>query len=125
MRSIIRSVGASIFGFFEVAMSEVPTPLDWSTPEMIAARDEFHKAFGGALVAWSAVEDGLCEWFKRCTALDERVARAVFYSARSFAGRRDMLIGALPLSNLDEKTSEGIRQCAKRARAYSEFRNRI
>ena len=90
-----------------------------------AERDEFDKAFGRALSEWSHVEEGLVEWFWACTKLDLGIATAVYYSANSFIARRDMLIAAIPFSPFDEKTRQGIRLCAKRARAYSEFRNRI
>jgi hypothetical protein len=77
------------------------------------------------MAAWSAVEDGLFEWFKRCTAMQEQLARAVFYSARSFEGRRDMLEAAIPFSSCDEKIRTGIRKCMLRAGQYAAFRNRI
>jgi len=91
----------------------------------LAALDEFHKALGSAQAAWSAMEDGLFEWFKQCTSMHTKLARAVFYSARSFDGRRDMLLAAIPFSPCDEKTRTGIRLCIKRVRKYAEFRNRF
>jgi hypothetical protein len=97
----------------------------WSSPDGRAALGIFHKELGKAMAAWADVEDGLFEWFKRCTGMDERLARAVFYSARSFEGRRDMLVAAIPFSPCDEKTRTGIRLCVKRAGQYVEFRNRI
>jgi hypothetical protein len=125
-RRAIRSVGSSRFGFLETAMGyKDPQSDPWSSPEGTAALAEFHQAYGKTLAAWSRVEEGLFEWFKRCTGLHEQFARAVFYSARSFAGRRDMLVAAIPFSTCDEKTREGIRLCLKRARTYSEFRNRV
>lgn len=90
-----------------------------------AACDEFYRALGRAHAEWSSVEDGLFEWFKQCTGMDTQLARAVFYSARSFEGRRDMLTAAIPFSKNDEKTKTGIRLCIKRARQYVPFRNRI
>jgi hypothetical protein len=91
----------------------------------LAALDEFYKALGKAQAEWATVEDGLFEWFKQCTGMHTQLARAVFYSARSFEGRRDMLLAAIPFSPCDEKTRTGIRLCIKRARQYAEFRNRI
>jgi hypothetical protein len=70
---------------------------------------------------WSTIEDGLFEWFKRCTGLQERLAKSVFYSARSFEGRRDMLTAAISFSPCDKKTRTGMRLCIKRARQYSEL----
>jgi hypothetical protein len=98
----------------------------WSnTPKATAAREKFYAAIGEAMAAWSSVEDGLFEWFKRCTAMHETLARAVFYSARSFEGRRDMLEAAIPFSPFDEKTQISIRKCLLRAGQYAAFRNRI
>jgi hypothetical protein len=91
----------------------------------LAALDEFHRALGQAQAAWSSVEDGLFEWFKQCTGMHAQLARAVFYSARSFEGRRDMLAAAIPFSQCDEKTKTGIRLCIKRAGQYVQFRNRM
>jgi hypothetical protein len=91
----------------------------------LAALDQFHKALGRAQAAWSAVEDGLFEWFKQCTGMHTQLARAVFYSARSFEGRRDMLSAAIPFSPCKEKMRTGIRLCLQRAGQYAEFRNRI
>jgi hypothetical protein len=97
----------------------------WDSPGRQKALAIFHEHLGKAVAAWSTIEDGLFEWFKYCTGLEEYIARSVFYSARSFEGRRDMLSAAIPFSQGDEKTRTGIRLCIKRARQYSEFRNRI
>jgi hypothetical protein len=94
--------------------------------EQTVALKEFHEAFGRALSAWSSVEEGLFEWFKLCASIqNENLARAIFYSARSFAARRDMLVATIPFSPFNKKTREAIRLCLKRARTYSEFRNRF
>jgi hypothetical protein len=124
----IRKVSESRSGFFEAIMS-----YDAGSDEerhiklraKLAALDQFYKALGSAQAAWSAMEDGLFEWFKQCTGMQTQLARAVFYSARSFDGRRDMLLAAIPFSPCDEKTRTGIRLCVKRARKYAEFRNRF
>lgn len=105
-------------------MSNVPSEY-WTSPEGIAERDKFYKALGESMAAWSSVEEGLFEWFKACTGMHERLARAVFYSARSFKGRRYMLEAAIPLSPCNEKTRTGIRKCILRAGQYVAFRNRV
>ncbi len=97
----------------------------WLSPDGRTALGVFHKELGKAMAAWSEVEDALFEWFKRCAGMEERLARAVFYSARSFEGRRDMLQAAIPFSSCNEKTRIGIRLCIKRAGQYVAFRNRI
>jgi hypothetical protein len=107
-------------------MTEVTSKSDfWFSPEEQAALGEFHKVFGRTLAAWSGIEEGLFEWFKACTGLQEQLARTIYYSVRSFIGRRDLLVAALALSRFDERTRNAIHLCTKRARTYSEFRNRI
>ena len=49
-------------------------PDPWSSPDGKAALDIFYKELGKTLAAWSAVEDGLFEWFKRCTGMHEPVS---------------------------------------------------
>jgi hypothetical protein len=98
----------------------------WSnTPAALTARAEFYAAIGEAMGAWADVENGLFEWFKRCTGMQEALARAVFYSTKSFEGRRDILYAAIPFSPCDEKTRSGIRKCMLRAGQYVAFRNRV
>lgn len=103
-----------------------PSNFTSSDPERLDGLKQFQEAFGRALMAWSHVEEGLYEWFKACSGIqNEHLARAIYYSARSFAGRRDMLVAAIPFSPFDEKARHALRLCLKRARAYSEFRNRF
>lgn len=97
----------------------------WTSPDGRAALGIFYQELGETMAAWSAVEDGLFEWFKLCTGMEERLARAIFYAARSFEGRRDMLTAVIPFSPCNEKTRTGIRLCLKRAGQYVAFRNRI
>jgi hypothetical protein len=103
----------------------IPDSYSPNNPDVQRALAVFHEQLGKATAAWSSIEEGLFEWFRLCTGLEERLARAVYYSARSFEGRRDMLSAAIPFSLCDEKTRTSIRLCIKRARQYSEFRNRI
>jgi hypothetical protein len=107
-------------------MNDIPHPSDpIARPEVQAALAIFYKELGKTIASWSRVEDGLFEWFKQCTGMREQLARAVFYSSRSFEGRSDMLLAAIPLSSCNEKMRTAIRLCVKRARQYSAFRNRI
>jgi hypothetical protein len=125
IRRAISTVASSKLGFGAFTMNGTPIHGPWNSPAGQKALAVFHQQLGKAVAAWSTIEDGLFEWFKHCTGLEERLARSVFYSARSFEGRRDMLSAAIPFSSCDEKTRTGIRLCIKRARQYSEFRNRI
>jgi hypothetical protein len=52
-------------------------------------------AYGEALLQWSRLEQYLFFWFEFVTGMEHMIARAVFYSARNFNGRSEMLEAAL------------------------------
>ena len=90
------------------------------------AHTELHYYYGIALANWSGIERGLFYWFYRTTAMSEAMARAVFYSARSFNGRAEMLDAAVahnPTIVGDELAF--IKAAIKKAGRFSSFRNRI
>lgn len=90
------------------------------------AHAEFHHAYGVAMSQWSGVERGLYLWFVHVTQMKEKVARAVFYSARSFNARAEMLQAALEQADhLAPERREFISKALKRAWDYSSFRNRM
>ena len=87
---------------------------------------EFHHSYGITLANWSGIERGLFYWFYRTTGMSEAMARAVFYSARSFNGRAEMLEAAVannPTLLGDELAF--IKAAIKKAGKFSSFRNRI
>jgi len=85
---------------------------------------DFRTTYGELMEAWGRLESALFYWFMWTTGLDERMARAVYYSSRSFAGRRNMLKEALLLSKLDAPTRAFVEAALNKASLYSEFRNR-
>jgi hypothetical protein len=48
------------------------------------ALDEFHLAFGRTLSQWSLIEERLSNFFWYLTGMQYGMARAIFYSPRSF-----------------------------------------
>jgi hypothetical protein len=71
------------------------------------------------------LESAIFRWFQYSTGMSDPLARAVFYSARNFTGRRDMLIAALPFASLAKSEQAFIRTALKKTREYSAFRNQM
>ncbi|WP_029585582.1 hypothetical protein [Bradyrhizobium sp. URHD0069] len=87
---------------------------------------EFHHAYGVAMSQWAGVERSLYLWFVHVTQMKEKVARAVFYSARSFNARAEMLQAAIDQGgHLAPERLEFIQKALGRAWGYSSFRNRM
>lgn len=90
------------------------------------AHAEFHHAFGCAMSEWAGVERSLFYWFTYITRMKSEMARAVFYSARSFNARADMLAAAIAEAKRQTEVElEFIRTALKRARGYGGFRNNL
>jgi hypothetical protein len=86
---------------------------------------EFRTTYGMAMEAWGRLEGVLFDWFMGATGIEERLARAIYFSAKSFNARRDMLQSALPFSSLDEPTKTFLKAALKKAAQFSSFRNAI
>jgi hypothetical protein len=94
--------------------------------EVVAkASAEFHLAYGMALSQWALVEAVLYDWFHLTTGMNDKMARSVFYSAKSFAGRAEMLEAALGESTHSTEILDFAKAVIKKARTYSTFRNEI
>lgn len=105
-----------------------------STPEQLlhlvfdeasAAAIEFYRAYGWALSAWARIETNLAYRFQDIIKADIDVALSIYYSARSFAGRTDMLHAALEKSRISEDLRTNLRAIIKKAISYNGFRNLI
>lgn len=92
-------------------------------PQVIEAARQFHLVYGAALAEWSRLEGQLFYWFQLLTGMDEKTARAVFFSARNFNTRADMLEAALKAANPGGPIQYFLEAALKKARAYSGFRN--
>ena len=98
--------------------------------EASEARDgpspEFLQAYGGAMSEWANVELMLCFWFRRLGGiLDWNAATQVFFSARSFTGRADMLLAVIPLAPIEEGYRELVSDIMMKALGYNSVRNQL
>jgi hypothetical protein len=93
-------------------------------PEYSAVQDPY-RIYGEAMTAWTRLESAIFRWFQYSTRMSDPLARAVFYSARNFTGRRDMLLAAMPYAVLTDPEQAFIRAALKKTRRYSEFRNQM
>jgi hypothetical protein len=76
------------------------------------------------MAQWAGIERGLYYWFVHVTQLKDKMARAIFYSARSFNARAEMLLAAIEQANhLAPERLEFIQAALRRAWGYSSFRN--
>ena len=85
---------------------------------------DFRADYGTLMETWGKLEDALFYWFLWMTNIDKPLARAIYFSTRTFTARRDLLRSVLPLSKLDEPTKEFVREGVKKAGQFSSFRNR-
>jgi hypothetical protein len=86
---------------------------------------EFYQAYGRALSAWARIETNLGYQFHSITNTRIEIALPVFYSARNFNGRTDMLGAALKNSGVSEDFKICLRAAIKKAVSYNGFRNLI
>jgi hypothetical protein len=93
--------------------------------DLTKAEQEFHTVYGMTLAQWATIEQRLFFWFWYITKLPEPMARAIFYSAKNFNGRADMLSGSIECSTLPPKARAVAEECVRRSRAYQAFRNAI
>lgn len=102
----------------------MPTP---SPPPLPKRPPDFFHSYGIAMAQWAYVELRLSQWFEELTGMSEDMARTIFFSARSFQGRSDMVDAAIReterLELLHEPTRELLELAITKAVAYSGTRN--
>jgi hypothetical protein len=103
----------------------LPKPRFKSPKEHKAAEAEFHLLFGQAMANWAHLERFLGYWFVFLTKMPRLMALSIFYSARNFNGRADMLEEAIEFAHLPAATKSFIKLAVKKARCYNGFRNSI
>ncbi|MBZ0148402.1 MAG: hypothetical protein K8F62_12805 [Pseudorhodoplanes sp.] len=87
---------------------------------------EFFHAYGAAMAEWASVERALYYWFLGITGMRDGMARAIFYSGRSFNARAEMLQSAIGSAyRQSEAEVTFIKAALKKAWSYSGFRNNI
>jgi hypothetical protein len=107
-------------------MSKLRVSLTVKQDDLDRASFEFFHFFGQAMAAWSTIEQSLFYWFVLLTGMQEEMARGIFYGARGFGARADMLEAAIQtVTNRTPEEVAFIKEAAKKARMYSSFRNKI
>jgi hypothetical protein len=95
-------------------------------PQLILSdRNEFYKDVGRVVAAWADIESVLFAWFGRLTNTDKDMAAAIYYSARSFQGRLDMLDATVRVAEMEFSAREFLKTALRIARQYSVFRNAV
>jgi hypothetical protein len=94
--------------------------------QLVTATLEFHQHLGAVMRMWSGVERALYNWFERATGMPDSMARGIFYGARGFSARAEMLESTLEHTTaLTPAQSVFVKEAVKKARQYSGFRNRV
>lgn len=88
---------------------------------------EFTLSMGQTAMLWAELENCLCVIFSHICRMDKTLARRVFYSARSFQGRLDMLKASVdcPTTSLHVTDEAIIKQILKVCRMWVGYRNAI
>ena len=98
---------------------------DAEEAEIDAAQVSFHEAYGAFMLYWANLERVLAIWFVRLSGMPVRRASAVFYSAKNFSGRADMIEAVMPHSEMEQEYITCLKQSIKKARQYNSFRNSV
>lgn len=93
--------------------------------EAPAAYDELFQELGETMMEWSRVEASLMELFQRLTGMEHKMARRIFFSARSFNGRADLLRAAIATTEVDAEFVKLGQAAVARSLQYSAFRNAL
>jgi hypothetical protein len=87
---------------------------------------EFLHAFGLAMAQWAALERALYWWFERATRIRKEMASSIFYGARGFRARAEMIESILEHATLLSTTEVAfLKEAIKKAKQFSVFRNTI
>jgi len=123
MLRMIRRVESSRSGFF--AMPRTFT-FKMDKEQLAHASAEFYHFYGHALARWAQLEMALYYWFVRTTGMQDAMARAIFYGARGFMARTEMLEGAIEHASILKPTEKSfLKEALKKAKGYSSFRNKV
>lgn len=90
--------------------------------------EQFYTQYGKVMAAWADVESALADWFHRSIQPDHGKdvnAESIFYSARSFQGRSDMLKPAIESQLINDEQRLFVRKAIKRASDYNTFRSKL
>jgi hypothetical protein len=99
-----------------------------SAEEQTRQQHELFVLLGKTSITWQQLESSLCGVFTAISRMDRTLARRIFYSARSFQGRTDMLKAAVSCPTVqfsDPTEGEFVKKCIERAGQYASVRNII
>lgn len=85
----------------------------------------FYLQYGRAMANWAQLENSMAGVFSRLTKIEGRMSGDIFYSARSFLGRADMLHACVPHARTLPAGREFLTRSINRAMGYAGFRNRL
>lgn len=91
----------------------------------LANADAFYLEYGRTLAQWAAIEARLSFWFEYVTKMPPPMASRIFYSARSFSGRSEMLEAAISQAKLPDAELEFIKEAVSKSIQYNSFRNQL
>jgi hypothetical protein len=83
-------------------------------------------AYGSVMSEWAYVEAMLALWFRWLIQMeDHEMSNAIFYSARSFQGRAEMLQAAIEHSNQPDEEISWVADLLAKALSYNSCRNEL
>lgn len=102
-RDVCGTIGSFLLLFIPSSQSHRMRKSEFSTAPKFA---ELAAAIGDAVMGWSKVEHALCEAFAVTTGMPTTMAGPIFFSARSFNGKHDMLEAAIKAFQRKEQNDE-------------------
>jgi hypothetical protein len=88
-------------------------------------KDKIFLSFGKTMALWALLERSLYEWFQHITLLDGKIAKPLYFSAKSTSNRLEILRATLKSTSLDEAERVFIEEAIKLVQNYSSFRNKL
>jgi hypothetical protein len=85
----------------------------------------FYIEYGSAMLAWQIVESELATLFSKLTKIPPDMAVQIFYSARSFKGRIDIVKAALVPCKIPTEIKSFAFKLISKSKQYSDYRNKF
>lgn len=105
-------------------MSKKKFRVSGTKEQLDEANSEFLYCYGQAMSAWASLEQALYRWFERSSRMKKDLAANIFYGARGFAARAEMMEAVIEHGSLLSATEiTFLRAAVKKARQYVGFRN--
>jgi len=95
------------------------------TSTFIDLERDFYHVYGKAMSSWAILEGMLAAYFHAITGMDSQIARSVFYSARSFRSRADLLGSVINHAKTTPDGKRAIELMVFKSISYSSVRNKL